>query len=257
MVRITMRVCGADRRTRRVSSMPSMPGRPKSITATSGFVRSTSSRPASPSAASPATAKPASASAVRRPARVSAWSSTKTTLTITACRKSGRCSGAFGKRQLEHERAAAGGRAFVPNCPTVVFCDAAHDVQAESRPGADTRSIRCEPLEEMFAQLRIDAIAGVRDAQDRTAILDRDADDDRPAFRRPLDRIRDQVHHCAPDLALVSAHNSIRIVLQRNRLVLGMPDRLQFLANAARDSAQEDPASYGRLLSRFVARDEQ
>ena len=54
-----------------VSAMPSIPGRPMSMTATSGRSRSIDSKPANPSAASPTTSNAAS-SEVRKPARVSA-----------------------------------------------------------------------------------------------------------------------------------------------------------------------------------------
>src|SRR5882724_1581949 len=85
MLSITTIAFGILARMRRVASIPLMPGSAQSITTTFGFNSRASRTASSPSLASPTTEIAASSSSMRRnPLRTSAWSSTSSTVSLSA-----------------------------------------------------------------------------------------------------------------------------------------------------------------------------
>jgi hypothetical protein len=85
VVSMITRVAGDSAAMVWVASMPSMPGMRMSITTTSGRSRLVSWTAWAPVPASPATSTPGVPSmTMRRPARISGWSSASTTRIVTA-----------------------------------------------------------------------------------------------------------------------------------------------------------------------------
>src|SRR2546422_96769 len=118
-------------RNRRITSMPSMSGSPRSTMTTSGWREPTSTRPSAPVVASNSR-YPWPVSVARRKRRIWGSSSMRTTTGSGIDGHRGRR--LFGQRQREEERDAALRQVLRPDAPAVRLDDALADREAE--PGA-------------------------------------------------------------------------------------------------------------------------
>src|SRR5207249_10688652 len=116
-------------RSRRITSMPSMSGNPRSTMTTSGWREPTSTRPSAPVVASKSR-YPWPVSVARRKRRICGSSSMRTTTGSGIGGHRGRWR--LGQRQREEERVAPLGQVLDPDTPAVRLDDALTDREAEA-----------------------------------------------------------------------------------------------------------------------------
>src|SRR5213594_1659761 len=129
-------------RSRRMTSMPSMSGSPRSTITTSGWREPTSTRPSAPVVASKSR-YPWPVSVARRKRRICSSSSMRTTTGSGIGGHGGR--GGIAEGQGEEERHAAARDVLGPDAAAVGAHDAAADGQAEAGPAA-ADGLRAEEL---------------------------------------------------------------------------------------------------------------
>src|SRR5213078_770351 len=176
-------------RSRRITSMPSMSGNPRSTMTTSGWREPTSTRPSAPVVASNSR-YPWPVSVARRKRRICGSSSMRTT---TGSGIGGHRGGRrVRQRQRDEEGDAPLGQVLGPDAPAVRFDDAATDGEAE--PGALTVARRraVEFLEDPILLAVRQARAMVGDLDGNLAIGCGRDDADRAVGRGVLDGVVEQ-----------------------------------------------------------------
>src|SRR5437667_724364 len=190
-------------RNRRMTSMPSMSGSPRSTITTSGWREPTSTRPSAPVVASNSR-YPWPVSVARRKRRICGSSSMRTTTGSGIGGHRGRR--LFGQRQREKERDAALGQVLGPDAPAVRPDDALADREAE--PGAPA-AVGLPAIELLEDPVLLPA------RQPRTAVGDLDGDgavrrgrddSDRALGRGVLERVVEEVHENLLDEHVVDRH---------------------------------------------------
>src|SRR5205809_6473675 len=172
-------------RNRRMTSMPSMSGSPRSTITTSGWREPTSTRPSAPVVASNSR-YPWPVSVARRKRRICGSSSMRTTTGSGIGGHRGRW--LFGQRQREKERDAALGQVLGPDAPAVRPDDALADREAEPGAAAAAGLPAVELLEDLVLLAPGQPRAAVGDLDGDGAVRRGRDDPDRTFERRGLDR---------------------------------------------------------------------
>src|SRR5438093_9195226 len=212
-------------RSRRITSMPSMSGNPRSTMTTSGWREPTSTRPSAPVVASNSR-YPWPVSVARRKRRICGSSSMRTT---TGSGIGGHRGGwRLAERQREEERDAPLRQVLGPDVPTVRPDDALTDREAEPGAPAAGRQAAVELLEDLVLLATGQPRAVVGDLDGDRAVGRRRDDRDRASRRGVLEGIVEEV-----DQHLLDEHVVDRDQRQIRRDVRGHAAIRQTLAEAA------------------------
>src|SRR5947208_2332336 len=177
-------------RSRRITSMPSMSGNPRSTMTTSGWREPTSTRPSAPVVASNSR-YPGPVRVARRKRRIWGSSSMRTTTGSGIGGHRGRW--LFGQRQREKEGDAALGQVLGPDAPAVRVHDALADREAEAGAPAASRLAAVELLEDSLLPAVGQARTMVGDLNGHLAVGRGRDDPDRAVGRGVLDGVVEQV----------------------------------------------------------------
>src|SRR5216110_475685 len=178
-------------RRRRITSMPSMSGNPRSTMTTSGWREPTSTRPSAPVVASNSR-YPCPVRVARRKRRIWGSSSMRTTTGSGIGGHRGRRLLAEGQR--EEEGHAPLGQVLGPDAPAVRPYDPLADREAEAGATAAGWVPTVELLEDLVLLARPEPRAAVGDLDGHGAVRRARDDPDRAVGRRVLDGVVEQVH---------------------------------------------------------------
>src|SRR3989442_10687012 len=190
-------------RNRRITSMPSMSGSPRSTMTTSGWREPTSTRPSAPVVASNSR-YPWPVSVARRKRRIWGSSSMRTTTGSGIGGHRGRR--LSGQRQREKERDAALGQVLGPDAPAVRLDDALADREAETGAPAAVGLPAVKLLEDLVLLPARQPRAAVGDLRGDGAVRRGRDDSDRTLGRGVLDRVVEEVHEDLLDEHVVDRH---------------------------------------------------